>query len=806
MKRVCSYLLTLAASLSIVTSMFYVSALPAAGANLQTPAAAMELCFPFTPNKSGIRETTLYLTNGSDVTVTGVADILRTDGSSAALLTFQIDGGTTQTIDLASNPFVEQGVFHIHISVNGALSGAAHVQDMTTGVIGVYAGAACSQGTRSFYYFFAGNSSPTVTSELALMNSSAQTTTLEISFLWGGSPAPLFAVDIPAGGGFILSKDTLPEGVTLPGEVYLVRIASITAGFSGVLANKIGDFVRFAGALETYQVSASLPILYADFDLGGTTYDTVLSLIPFGSTNPNLYNMTFFAADGSPSHSPIVGTLQPGQVASFGALTWQGMPSGVHSAHVAGQTPLALLPEVVPASASTAPYGVDGILLPAANGQTLAGMVNNNSVFTMFSAQNLGGTATDITMNIYDTRGNTVATVQQQVNPGAALTVDSRSLAGLPSNFTGAAFVTSTNPLAAQIDTFSQRLAYTPLTSVLISGPGIIPVPLNQKIQILAEVRPMTATTPITYTWQVEDLPDIVHVSNDYQDVAPLSWQTPGPKTVKVTAANQLGEVMAETEVFVAGPPASVALSGPILGLVNQAIQFTAAVSPTYSATPITYTWQATDLPGIVNVTPFATDQVSFTWQTAGTKVVTVTADNTLGAVSTQFTITVPAAAVSTTAEPFTVTLGSVGEAGVVLSVPAGGTDAGYILTATPISVQQLISMTAPAPEDRTLLGAAVLLEAFASDGQPVENFVFAQPARLILRYTDAEASGDEASLRILTFSNNQWLDAADTCDPPSTYVRRPAQNEVEVAICHLSPYVLAKEAGNSLYLPAVSK
>ena len=97
-------------------------------------------------------------------------------------------------------------------------------------------------------------------------------------------------------------------------------------------------------------------------------------------------------------------------------------------------------------------------------------------------------------------------------------------------------------------------------------------------------------------------------------------------------------------------------------------------------------------------------------------------------------------------------------------------------------------------------------IEAIAGDGQPVENFEFDRPAKLILRYTDAEAGGNESNLRIFTVANGQWQDAAETCDPPSAYIRRPAQNELEVAICHLSPYVLAEKAGRALYLPGISK
>ncbi len=108
-------------------------------------------------------------------------------------------------------------------------------------------------------------------------------------------------------------------------------------------------------------------------------------------------------------------------------------------------------------------------------------------------------------------------------------------------------------------------------------------------------------------------------------------------------------------------------------------------------------------------------------------------------------------------------------------------------------------------PVQDTLLGLPVLLEAYWN-GALVSGLVFGQPAMLRLHYNDVDVVRfDEAKLRVLTVQEGKWTDAAETCSPASEYVRRPAQNEIEVQICHLSPYSLAAP-WEYLYLPALGK
>ena len=72
-------------------------------------------------------------------------------------------------------------------------------------------------------------------------------------------------------------------------------------------------------------------------------------------------------------------------------------------------------------------------------------------------------------------------------------------------------------------------------------------------------------------------------------------------------------------------------ISGPTTGLIQRAYTFTATVSPPDAALPITYEWQATGQPRVLHANGLS-DTVIFTWTTPGVKVVTVLADNDVGA------------------------------------------------------------------------------------------------------------------------------------------------------------------------------
>jgi hypothetical protein len=75
-------------------------------------------------------------------------------------------------------------------------------------------------------------------------------------------------------------------------------------------------------------------------------------------------------------------------------------------------------------------------------------------------------------------------------------------------------------------------------------------------------------------------------------------------------------------------PLTQVTIHGPVTGGVNTGYIFTATISPTLAAMPITYHWSPLPAGGQ------ATAVVTYTWTTAGTKSIAVTATNAGGVVS----------------------------------------------------------------------------------------------------------------------------------------------------------------------------
>ena len=83
-------------------------------------------------------------------------------------------------------------------------------------------------------------------------------------------------------------------------------------------------------------------------------------------------------------------------------------------------------------------------------------------------------------------------------------------------------------------------------------------------------------------------------------------------------------------------PLSGVSISGPTSGYTDTAYVFAAAVSPANASTPITYTWTPAPTAG-------SGAQVTYTWATTGTHVITVRAENCGGVVTVTHTIVISA-------------------------------------------------------------------------------------------------------------------------------------------------------------------
>jgi hypothetical protein len=110
------------------------------------------------------------------------------------------------------------------------------------------------------------------------------------------------------------------------------------------------------------------------------------------------------------------------------------------------------------------------------------------------------------------------------------------------------------------------------------------------------------------------------------------TWQkfglADGSYEVKVVAGNGLEA----TAVFTipCSSPGGVTISGPATWFTGMSTAFTATVSPLSATQPLTYTWQASGQPTIIQ-TGGITNTIVYTWAVTGTKTITVTVENEVG-------------------------------------------------------------------------------------------------------------------------------------------------------------------------------
>jgi hypothetical protein len=154
------------------------------------------------------------------------------------------------------------------------------------------------------------------------------------------------------------------------------------------------------------------------------------------------------------------------------------------------------------------------------------------------------------------------------------------------------------------------------------------------------EVYPLDSTTPITFEWQATDQSGVKRVGG-LSDIVSFTWDTPGTKTISVTASNMVNTVDAQIDISIGEADialGTLTLSGDEEGQVGAECEFTAEVSPLGATTPVTYEWQATDQDGEINKSGLS-DTVKFVWDTAGTKTISVTARNGVNELYKQITI-----------------------------------------------------------------------------------------------------------------------------------------------------------------------
>lgn len=148
---------------------------------------------------------------------------------------------------------------------------------------------------------------------------------------------------------------------------------------------------------------------------------------------------------------------------------------------------------------------------------------------------------------------------------------------------------------------------------------------LHDEICFTAEVVPPNAGIFVySYFWEADEQSLVTGLN---EDRVCYTWSNGGPKNITLTAATSAGIVSdTHTIAIVENVPLdSVAIEGPLVGLVGRPIEFSARVDPTYASPPITYSWYATEQADAIDTTQ---QTMSYTWHTVGTRTVSVEARN----------------------------------------------------------------------------------------------------------------------------------------------------------------------------------
>ncbi len=336
------------------------------------------------------------------------------------------------------------------------------------------------------------------------------------------------------------------------------------------------------------------------------------------------------------------------------------------------------------------------------------------------------------------------------------------------------------------------------LTDAAISGPTegtpSTPYPFT------AVLSPSDATFPITYTWSPPP------AQGQGTPTATYSWPVSGTHVITLTAANCGGSAVATHTIVITGttpvcpvPLEEVAIFGPDVGFVEIPQPFAAAIWPLTATLPITYTWTPQPDQGQGSAVAF------YTWPATGTYTVTVTAENCGGSAFTLHFITIQEQITLPLDPGLSGTLVYTDPYGqpTIIDIPAGAVSESVVLAFVP-----RYTPTHPISPGMGFAGHAFDLDAYRN-GAPISGFAFLRPVTVTVGYSEGDVGGvAEDSLGLYYWDGAGWADGANTCAPPSVYLRDLPGNRLTVAICHLSRWSLIGSIPPAypVYLPVVFK
>jgi len=196
--------------------------------------------------------------------------------------------------------------------------------------------------------------------------------------------------------------------------------------------------------------------------------------------------------------------------------------------------------------------------------------------------------------------------------------------------------VTASNAGGTVTDTHTVNIGYK-IPVVTLNGPEMGEV--GEEVAFTASVLPEDVLQPITYTWQASGQQIITHTAG-LSDTVEFTWDAPGTQVITVTASNRFGLTTDMLSFPVLMAPATMEVTGPVIGAVQESYTFTATVTPITTSVPMTYNWFIDDQL-VYTHTAGLSDTATFNWSEPGMNEIVVTAANPAGSVEGDWTVTV---------------------------------------------------------------------------------------------------------------------------------------------------------------------
>ncbi len=408
-----------------------------------------------------------------------------------------------------------------------------------------------------------------------------------------------------------------------------VPIATTTTDANGFYSFKLTDTLRMAdsGGSGSYYVVFGQPDGYkfTTPDVGNNEQDSdsIDSDVIYTSTLPNRGRTDFFTPTTGLNDSWDAGLIADTIVSISGTTSGEINSTYTFTSTVSPSSAAVPIAHVWRADDQSPVTHVGGLTDTVSYSWDTPGV--KTITLTASNSVNSVGTTHLITITSNQTPTQTpTMTASATVTPSSSPT-------GTPTTATPTATGTMTPTVTASA-TPTATGTMTPPTNVALWGPTTAGT--NNPAWVSAQIDPLTATLPMTYTWEADGQAAITFVRDETygsqwfpnggwsgkSSWGSFIWHTTGPKVVTFTASNAAGTISA-THALTISPSPIVTLTGPTTGEIDTTYTFSATVSPISVTTPINYSWYATDQPYTTNVGGLS-DTITATWSTAGSKVI----------------------------------------------------------------------------------------------------------------------------------------------------------------------------------------